>query len=93
MPSYTIDYLWNYNPHGPDGSPCMDREVPLKVRYHIQPDEPDVGLESSVALEEILQDGIPLCTDADKECGWYASDEQRLLDWLLDGEWRNGMRA
>jgi len=85
MPAYTIDYLWVYNPHGPDGGAYADQEIPMKIRYHIQPDEPDVNVKFEITIEEINDlDGNPYCTDAAFECGWYQSDEERLLDWLYD---------
>lgn len=93
MPAYMIDYLWAYNPHGPEGTPALEQEIPLRVRYHVQPDEPEVNVKFSIEIEEVWQGNIMLCTDADIECGWYENDEERLLDWLYDGAFENGAPA
>jgi len=90
MSAYQIAYPWVYNPHGSDGPACFDQPVTLNVRYHIQPDEPDVNVGFMVTIEEVMWDNVPLCTDEPYDSGWTTREEERLLEWLLDGEGQNG---
>lgn len=90
MPAYEIEYIWVYNCQGSRGPTWIDEELPLKVRYYIQPDEPDVNVRFDIQIEEIWYGDTSLEFG---ECGWTQAEQDTLYGWLLEGNYEHGKRV